>query len=141
MAKRGRKTKYTPETVGKIVQAIKLGATYKLACGYAGISHDTFYTWMSTKPEFSETIKEAEGAGAVELLARIKKEAAEGTWQAAAWILERRHPEDYGRQRYDVSHTFDWQKELTDLGVDAGEIFDQLVQSIADQSSGDATDD
>ena len=100
---RGRKTKNTPETVSKLVQAIKLGATYALASSYAGISHDTFHNWMNTKPEFFDAVKEAEGAGAVQLLARIQKEATDGAWQAAAWILERRHPEMYGRQR--LEHT------------------------------------
>ena len=33
----GRRSKYTPETVDKITQAIRLGATYKLACGVVGV--------------------------------------------------------------------------------------------------------
>lgn len=116
MAKPGRKTKYTPETVAKIVQAIKTGATYQLACQYAGISHETFAQWMKHKPEFSEAVKESEGAGAIELLARIRKEAAEGTWQAAAWILERRYPEMYGRQRQEVT------------GADGGDIVVKVIR-------------
>lgn len=122
MAKSGRKTKYTPETIAKIVQAIRTGATYQLACQYAGIHHDTFYEWMKTKTEFSEAVKEAEGAGAVELLARIKKEAAEGTWQAAAWILERRHPEMYGRQRQEIT------------GADGGEIVIRVIRGNTNQA-------
>ena len=30
-----RRSKYTPETVDKITQAIRLGATYQLACNFA----------------------------------------------------------------------------------------------------------
>lgn len=97
----GRKTKYTPETVEKLVTAVKLGATYDLACGYAGISEDTFYRWMNTKPEFSDTIKGAEGAGAIIWLGKIEKAASEGNWQAAAWKLERRYPEKFGRSVID----------------------------------------
>jgi transposase len=93
----GRKTKYTPETVNKIVQALKMGATHELACNYAGIGVSTFHDWMSAKPEFSEAVKEAEGAAAVGWLAKIEKAANEGTWQAAAWKLERRYPREYGR--------------------------------------------
>lgn len=123
----GRRTKYTPETVAKLTQAIRLGMTHLLACQYAGISHDTFYTWMNKHPEFSDAIKEAEGEGAVELLAIIKKQAREGTWQAAAWILERRHPEAYGRQR--VEHTgangqpiaVTWESLFTDADGDKTE--------------------
>lgn len=100
-----RKTKYTPEVVDKLVMAVKLGATHELACAYAGINPDTFYHWMNTKPEFSETIKGAEGAGAVQWLGKIEKAASEGNWQAAAWKLERRYPEKYGRSVQNIDLT------------------------------------
>ena len=116
MAKPGRKTKYTPETVAKIVQAIKTGATYELAANFAGIGKTSFYDWLDKYPEFANAVKEAEGAGAIELLARIRKEAAEGTWQAAAWILERRYPEMYGRQRQEVT------------GADGGDIVVKVIR-------------
>lgn len=108
----GRRSKYTPETVEKITQAIRLGATYELAASYAGISHTTFFEWMNTKPEFVEQVKAAEGAGAMQWLAKIEKAATEGNWQAAAWKLERRYPERYGRtvvdtRNYDVSKMSD----------------------------------
>ena len=100
----GRKTKYTPETVEKIVKAVRLGATYALACGYAGISTATFHEWMNKKPEFFDTVKEAEGEGSLKLLARIQQEADSGTWQAAAWILERRYWSEYGRKAITMEH-------------------------------------
>lgn len=93
-----RPTKYTPETVKKIVDAVRLGATYRLACDFAGITEETFSQWRKRYPEFSAQIKEAEGQGAIGWLARIEKAANDGTWQAAAWKLERRYPESYGRQ-------------------------------------------
>lgn len=92
-----RKTKYTPEVVKKLTDAIKLGATYELASGYAGVSPATLYEWLKKKPEFLEAVKDAEGAGAVGWLARIEQAAKDGTWQAAAWKLERRYPQEYGR--------------------------------------------
>ena len=98
-----RKSKYTPETVDKITQAIRLGATYKLACDYAGISEDTFANWKRLHSDFSEAIKTAEGGAVVGWLAKIEKAATEGNWQAAAWKLERRYPDMYGRQRVEVS--------------------------------------
>ena len=92
-----RKSKYTPETVAKIIQAIKMGATYELAAGYAGIHYDTFNEWMKHKAEFSEQVKSAEGVGAMIWLAKIERAASDGNWQAAAWKLERRYPHMYGR--------------------------------------------
>lgn len=101
----GRKTVRTPENQAKLVQAIKMGSTHKLACQYAGMDESTFYRWMQDDSEFRNSIKEAEGAGAVELLMLIKRQAHEGSWQAGAWILERRYPEQYGRRAVDVKHS------------------------------------
>lgn len=99
----GRRTKYTPETVDKLVQAIRLGATYKLACDYAGITFETFNQWRSSKSEFSDAIQKAEGAGALGWLAKIEAAANDGNWQAAAWKLERRYPKDYGRKHLEIT--------------------------------------
>lgn len=92
-----RRTKYTPETVQKLLDALKMGATYQLACGYAGIHFDTFNEWRKAKPEFSEQVSLAEGMAAFGWLSQIEAAARDGTWQAAAWKLERRYPQDYGR--------------------------------------------
>lgn len=93
----GRKQKYQPETVARFLQAIELGATHALAAGYAGISVQTFYNWKERHPEFVQALAESEGKAALRWLAKIEQEATNGTWQAAAWKLERRYPRDYGR--------------------------------------------
>lgn len=113
----GRKTKYTPDVVQRITEAIRLGATYKLACQYAGISTPLFYQWMNTKLEFLSAVKEAEGKGAIQWLAVIEKAAKEGTWQAAAWKLERRYNEDYGNRTH---HTFDIKREAEEFAEETG---------------------
>lgn len=101
----GRPTKFTPDTQNKLVQAIQMGATYEHAAAYAGISYNTFNEWMKKGEdaksgeflEFSEAIKEAEGRAVIGWLAKIEKAANDGTWQAAAWKLERRYPSVYGK--------------------------------------------
>lgn len=93
----GPQSKYTPERVEKIKNAIAVGATFTHACNYAGIDLDTFARWRKRYAEFAETIKEAEGKAVVGWLARIEQAAKDGTWQAAAWKLERRYPHEYGR--------------------------------------------
>lgn len=92
-----RPTKYTPETVKLITDAIRLGATFRIACDYAGISEDTFALWRKRYPDFADAVKGAEGKGAIGWLAKIEAAANEGTWQAAAWKLERRYPHEYGK--------------------------------------------
>ena len=94
----GRTTKMTGDVEIKLMQAIKLGATHSMACAYAGISLTTFYAWKSKNTQFSDAVKEAEATGAITWLAKIEKAASDGSWQAAAWKLERRYPNDYGRR-------------------------------------------
>jgi len=100
-----RSSKLTPEVQQRICDALGVGATYELAASYGGVAYETFRQWRETKPAFSGALKDAEGRAAVALLAKIQKAAGEGTWQAAAWILERRYPQLYGRTVQTVEAT------------------------------------
>ena len=90
--------KLNETTKGRLIEGIRLGMTNKLAAAYAGISESTFYLWLQQardgdqeKSELLESLKRAEAESAAHSLAVIKKAAQDGTWQAAAWVLERRH--------------------------------------------------
>lgn len=102
-----RPTKYTEETAKKICDAIRIGATYRIACAFAGITEETFSQWRKKYSEFSEQVHMAEGQGATGWLAKIEKAANDGTWQAAAWKLERRYPKEYGRTVVEQEHSGD----------------------------------
>jgi hypothetical protein len=92
----GRKSKYTPENIKRILDAIEVGTPYRHAAAIVGISETTFHEWQSKKPEFAESIKAAEGRAVAGRLARIRQ--AEPThWQASAWFLERKYPQEFGR--------------------------------------------
>ena len=99
----GRPTKYTPDRVKKILEAIKLGVAYIDAANYGGITYETFNEWRKQNTEFSEAVEEAAGQAVVANMAKIQKAATEGSWQASAWILERRHPDRYGRTRVELT--------------------------------------
>lgn len=62
-----------------------------------GISYETFRTWQSEKSVFSVAIKKAEVECKAARIATILK-ASEKSWQAAAWWLERRYGDEYGRK-------------------------------------------
>jgi len=106
----GRPSKLTPEIRQNLAHAISVGATYELACVYAGIDYSTFRRWMlkgeeqakGDHREFRDAVKRAEGEAVVRLLSIIEL-AAKDQWQAAAWKLERRYPESYGRRTVEVS--------------------------------------
>jgi len=89
------KSKYTPENVDAILKAISLGLTDTSAYEYAGISKDTFYTWIKEYPDFLEKLKKARSANKAYLVSKIR-EAGQKQWQAHAWLLERCHPQEFG---------------------------------------------
>ncbi len=105
-----RPTKLTDRVKKNIISAIRAGLSYERAALFAGISESTFYNWKERGEregegiyfEFLEDLKKAEIEGEVRNLAIISK-AAEKQWQAAAWLLERRYPDLWGR--VDVKHT------------------------------------
>lgn len=110
----GRPTKFTDETTKKIIEAISVGATYEHACAYAGVSYVSFNAWMKKGEaapsgqflEFFKSIKEAEAKAVLKWSALIDKAATNGEWQAAAWKLERRYPNIYGKRVHEHQHDF-----------------------------------
>lgn len=111
-----RPKKYTEERQEALVNAIRMGAPGGTAAGYAGIGSYSYYAWRRlgdrelTRREAGETpdpgmdwavaftiaVDEAKAAFEVRNVGLIQR-AAQDTWQAAAWLLERRHPDRYGR--------------------------------------------
>lgn len=88
--------KLTPDVKERVLQAIRLGANYEHACAFAGISGDTLWRYRKNAA-FRMEVEKAEAQAVIGWLAKIEKAASEGTWQAAAWKLERRYPQLYGR--------------------------------------------
>jgi hypothetical protein len=94
-----RPTKLTPAIQTSLVDVFSAGSvSIANACSLVGIAPSTYYQWMNTNPEFSEAIKRARAQAVMDYLKAIKTAANTGTWQAAAWWLERTHPDEYGRK-------------------------------------------
>jgi len=100
----GRPTKFTAEHKEKLLYAISKGAPYELACNYARIHYTTFLNWKELAEtdqkyfEFFEELKHAESATALRWLGKIDEAMDKGTWQSAAWKLERRHSKYFSDQ-------------------------------------------
>jgi len=88
--------KYTSEIVEMLCDHIKQGRTFKDAALLCDITETTFQRWKNDpdKSEFSASIKKAEAVFRKQLEVRIQK-ASDTTWQAAAWLLERRWKDVY----------------------------------------------
>ena len=103
----GRPTKLTEQTQERIVNAIRAGNYQETAALHAGVDPRTFYRWMergmSDEPEdedyrqFRQLVERAKADAEVRDLLLVDKAANEGSWQAAAWKLERRSPQRWGR--------------------------------------------
>lgn len=112
MARKGILEKLSPEVIKNAGTLAANGMTDRGIYNYLGISHETFYRWLKlgeekkTGPahEFSETIKKGRAHLEGDCLKDIIQAGKSGEWQARAWILERRWPEDYGkRDKLDVT--------------------------------------
>ena len=80
------------------IEALKLGATYKLAAEAAGVAPSTFYKYLrkgrnKVTPMWAEFFRQVQEANHVRsqfMLKRIE-EGSRKDWRAAAWLLERRY--------------------------------------------------
>jgi transposase len=102
----------------KILDALSKGASYGLAANCAGCCREQLRFWRKRgKDQFNAGLDrgegdlyldfyldviEAQGKAAVKWLEKIDNAAEQGAWQAAAWKLERRYPEEYGRDKQEI---------------------------------------
>lgn len=104
-------SKCTPEVIESIETAIREGKSKSMAFKLAGIHVDTGFDWLrygrqnpERYPEYVELqekmeLAEAEFMGEMvdEVVATAKSQRP-NTWQAAAWLLERKAPEEWGKR-------------------------------------------
>lgn len=120
-AKRGRRTLLTRDRISKIEHLVSEGLSGEAAAALVGIRRSAYYNYLArgrrelerleakgtpeAKPAPSESlfvelvdaVQKANSATELMMLTRIRV-ASEDTWQAAAWILERKFPTVYGKQ-------------------------------------------
>ena len=94
-----RPTKRNPAVEDQILQALAAGQARWPAAALAGISGTTLSRWISDDDAFALEVQRAEAQAVATALGVITQAAASGTWQAAAWWLERRYPAEWGRNR------------------------------------------
>jgi len=99
----GRPSKLTEELTDQLCEVFKQGQTsIKTACDFVGLGESTFHAWMRREDpeylEFRESIEKARASAVQGYLKVIHHAAQSGTWQAAAWWLERVLPDQYGRK-------------------------------------------
>jgi hypothetical protein len=100
--KGGRPSKADDERMQKVLDGIKAGLSYQGACGLARVSYSTFLVWRhkgesEESEKFSKFLRELEYAEAIAEAEQLKKIKNDPDTKYACWILERRHPDRWGR--------------------------------------------
>lgn len=114
----GRPTILTEELQKRITDVIRAGNYIETAAAYAGINKTTLYDWMKRgaaeqkrvhetgrKPqkkelpflEFSNAVEKALAESEIRDVTRIG-DASRSDWKAAAWRLERKFPQKWGKK-------------------------------------------
>ncbi len=87
----------------EILAIIAVGCSRTVAAAYVGCAISTIQNTADRDPTFAEKLRQAACATELGLLKSIRNAAAkEQYWRAAAWTLERRFPDRYGRRGPDV---------------------------------------
>lgn len=115
----GPALKLTDEVHAKIVEQLASGCTLEVAARAAGVTKRTLASWLAKGRDAEQAeaegrrltadarrclallyaAEEARAKVEVRALATIRKAMVDGTWQAAAWYLERTHPDRYAAKR------------------------------------------
>ena len=125
----GRSPKLNKELIDDILTYKENGLSDKDVCDIVGISQQSFYEWLkeaetginaknAEKPvtnyelkiELAEGLKKARAAFKAYHIQTITQ-AAKKNWQAAAWMLERMYPKEFGRIDRQIALLGEAQKE------------------------------
>ena len=124
----GRPCKLTPELEATILGALAEGNYIETAAALAGVCSKTVYDWLregaraksGKKHDFLQAVEKAQAIAEAKGIRSIKAAEDAGAWQAAAWRLERKFPDRWGRKE---------RHELT--GADGGAIRHEDVADLS----------
>jgi hypothetical protein len=108
----GRPTKLTPATKNKLLSMIKMGSPLESACKACRLDYNTVRDWINrgknTHPsrpptpeyvDFAVDFEQALSEGESLLISYIHVAAKSKDWKAAAWLLSRRNPHQWGERK------------------------------------------
>jgi hypothetical protein len=88
----------------KIIGMLSMGCSRRMAARQVGCAPSTITRTADRDEEFGQDVADAESQADIRALRLIRNTAQqERYWRVAAWLLERRNPEEYGRR---APHTF-----------------------------------
>jgi len=125
-------SKISQDVVNKICEYISKGNYISVSCEAVGISRETFYNWLElgekrVEPYFTllTEFKKAEADAEANRVAKLHL-AGEKSWQANAWLLERKQPDRWG-QTQRIHQTVDMSPEAKSYMAALTQANQQLV--------------
>ena len=149
----GRTPLLNATTQDRIVSAVRAGAYLDDAATLVGISRQTLLLWMRNGRDaqdrldigetitdrdrlyldFLNAVESARAEAQLRNVAIIQKAANEGTWQAAAWYLERTNPRKWGRhETVEIGVADDTPTEVSEIAT----LLDQRIARMRERSLG-----
>ena len=109
---------------------IRLGASRRMAAQQVGCCHRTIARAAARDPDFAHDLARAEADADEKCLQLISRATdQEKYWRAAAWVLERRNPEEFAARR---PHTFTGDRVL--------ELFTRFLHAVLPKLPADCRD-
>lgn len=145
----GRARTLTPDKKQQIIAFVAGGGSRRRACMFVGIAYTQFSLELTQRdPEFARQVEEAEAGNYLIQIGRVQ-EAAKKQWQAAAWLLERKYPEEFART---INTNIGGQKDgrpvpIVEIDIDSRDAAKRFVKMQSDlavamgESDPDADDD
>jgi hypothetical protein len=127
------------DVIEKTKKFLVAGNYANVVVQYLGIDESTYYRWMqkgkvdiennkdTIYSKFFKTVKESEAEAEMINIQRIQKASQDGTWQAAAWYLERKHFDRWGIKNK-IEHS-------GELAIDFSKLSDKELQEFIDEHS------
>lgn len=132
----GKEKKPSETLKGKLAHYLSLGLSIEDACKLSNCSKDKLES-LRIDPEFEDFIQECSLRNKEDYLQSIKDAAQGGYWQAAAWYLERKHSDEFGKKDL-VRHEYEikiktFQKILIDvINQESPDIRARLMKRLRD---------
>jgi len=96
-------TKISDKQWEQLLGVIASGLSERDACNVVEIHRSSLYNRKKEDLDFVDRVKKSESAFKMKHVRNIA-DASTKTWQASAWLLERKFPEEYGdRGRLDIT--------------------------------------
>ena len=98
---KGRTEKLTQDGIRTAIKYCRAGLPDCQIAAILGVTRETYSRWINhpkteNQRQLAHALKKADAEREANLVSRIMQ-ASDDTWQAAAWLLERKYPERYAR--------------------------------------------